>query len=51
MLTIFTPTYNRAYIISKLYESLKNQTSNEFEWIIVDDDSSDNTEQLINEFE
>lgn len=50
MLTIFTPTYNRAYIIKKLYQSLKNQTSEDFEWIVVDDDSTDNTEDLFRSF-
>ena len=40
-ITIFTPTYNRAYILPKLYESLKAQTVKDFEWLIVDDGSSD----------
>lgn len=47
MITIFTPTYNRAYILPKLYESLKRQTIKDFEWIIVDDGSTDNTEQIV----
>ena len=51
MITVFTPTYNRAYILGKLYESLKNQTSENFEWIIVDDASTDNTEELVASFE
>ena len=46
-LTIFTPTYNRAYILPKLYVSLKSQTNLGFEWVIVDDGSSDNTEDLV----
>lgn len=45
--SIFTPTYNRAYILPKLYESLKKQTCGEFEWIIVDDGSTDGTKQII----
>ncbi len=45
-LTIFTPTYNRGYIIEKLYRSLQRQTVTTFEWLVVDDGSSDNTEQL-----
>lgn len=45
-LTIITPTYNRAYILPVLYESLKQQTLLKFEWIIVDDGSTDNTESL-----
>ena len=50
MITIFTPTYNRGYIIEKLYLSLCNQTSNEFEWLVVDDGSTDNTRDLIERF-
>lgn len=44
--TVFTPTYNRGYIIEKLYESLKRQTFRDFEWLVVDDGSSDNTEEV-----
>lgn len=51
MITVFTPTYNRAYILKTLYESLKKQTSHNFEWIIVDDASTDNTEELVATFE
>lgn len=47
-LTIFTPTYNRAYTLERLYQSLLRQTSKDFCWIVVDDGSTDNTEQLIN---
>ncbi len=47
-ITVFTPTYNRAYIIENLYRSLQRQTFRDFEWLIVDDGSSDNTEELIN---
>lgn len=45
--TIFTPTYNRAYSLPQLYESLCRQTSLDFEWVIVDDCSSDNTKSLV----
>ena len=47
MLTIITPTYNRKNLLNKLYDSLKNQTSHEFEWIIVDDGSSDGTKENV----
>jgi len=47
LLTIFTPTYNRAYIIKNLYESLKRQTLKDFEWLIVDDGSTDNTDEIV----
>lgn len=46
-LTILTPSYNRSHCLPKLYESLKQQTSNQFEWLIVDDGSLDDTEKLI----
>lgn len=47
MITIFTPTYNRAYILPKLYESLCAQTSKNFEWIVVNDGSKDETLDLL----
>ncbi len=46
-LTIFTPTYNRAYCLSVLYYSLCAQTVSEFEWLIVDDGSTDDTRDLV----
>lgn len=50
MITIFTPTYNRAYIIRDLYKSLLIQTYKDFEWLIVDDGSCDNTNEVIESF-
>ena len=47
-LTIFTPTYNRAYILSSLKESLARQDTYDFEWLIIDDGSTDGTETLVN---
>lgn len=49
-LTILTPTFNRGYILDKLYKSLANQSLILFEWIIIDDGSTDNTEQLVKEW-
>jgi glycosyltransferase involved in cell wall biosynthesis len=46
MITIFTPTFNRAYLIDNLYQSLLKQTSYDFEWLVVDDGSTDNTEDF-----
>lgn len=46
--TVLTPTYNRAYVIEKLYKSLLTQTAKNFEWLVVDDGSADNTKELIN---
>ena len=45
-ITVFTPTYNRAYIIEDLYRSLQRQTYRDFEWLVVDDGSADNTKEL-----
>ncbi|WHY90970.1 glycosyltransferase family A protein [Neobacillus cucumis] len=47
ILTIFTPTYNRAYTLHKCYESLKSQSNKDFIWLIIDDGSSDSTEELV----
>lgn len=49
-LAILTPTYNRAYTLGKLYESLSNQTSFDFKWYIVDDGSNDNTREKCQDF-
>lgn len=48
--TVFTPTYNREYTISKLYESLISQTNKNFEWVVVDDGSTDDTYGVIKKF-
>ena len=47
-ITLFTPTYNRAYTMTRLYNSIQRQTFRDFEWIIIDDGSTDNTESLVN---
>lgn len=49
-ITIFTPTYNRSYTLKKLYHSLVAQTNKNFEWLIVDDGSTDETVKMIKEF-
>lgn len=49
-ITIHTATYNRAYILGKAYKSLCAQTCKDFEWIISDDGSTDNTEELVREW-
>lgn len=51
LITIFTPTYNRATLLPRLYESLKSQNIQNFEWVVVDDGSSDNTEEVVKGFE
>lgn len=49
--TIFTPTYNRANTLSRVYESLIAQSFKNFEWVVVDDGSTDNTKALIMEWQ
>ncbi len=49
-LTIFTPTYNRAHTLSRTYDSLCRQTCKDFEWMVIDDGSTDDTRTLIQGF-
>lgn len=49
--TVFTPTYNRARLLPRVYESLKKQTFRDFEWLIVDDGSSDNTGEIVKQWQ
>lgn len=46
-LTVFTPAYNRAHTIGRTYESLCRQTCQDFEWLIIDDGSTDHTRELV----
>lgn len=46
-LTVFTPAYNRAHTLVRTYESLCKQTLQDFEWLIIDDGSTDNTEEVV----
>ena len=46
-LTVFTPAYNRAHTLPRTYESLCNQKCKDFCWLIIDDGSTDDTEQLV----
>ena len=47
MVTVFTPTYNRAHLLPTLYKSLQDQACKDFEWLIIDDGSEDNTEEIV----
>ena len=47
LITVFTPTYNRAKLLPRLHKSLQKQTNKDFEWVIVDDGSTDNTKEVI----
>jgi len=46
-LTVFTPTFNRAYCLHNCYESLKRQTCKDFVWLIIDDGSMDGTNEIV----
>ncbi|KMO87669.1 hypothetical protein AB840_01895 [Megasphaera cerevisiae DSM 20462] len=46
-ITVFTPTYNRAYTLPRLYKSLAHQSNKNFVWLIVDDGSTDQTMQIV----
>lgn len=50
-ITVFTPTYNRAYILPRTYESIKRQYYSDLEWVVMDDGSSDNTKALIEQWQ
>ncbi len=47
VITVFTPTYNRGYKLSDLYRSMQRQTCKDFEWVIVDDGSQDDTSLIV----
>lgn len=49
-LTVFTPTYNRAHLLRRVYESLVTQTCQDFEWLVIDDGSTDFTRSLVEGF-
>lgn len=48
--TVFTPTYNRGYLLENVYRSLQRQTFKDFEWVVVDDGSTDNTLDMLKEW-
>ena len=51
LFTVFTPTYNRSHLLQRLFESLCSQTVRNFEWLIIDDGSTDDTEKVVAVFE
>ena len=51
LVTILTPTYNRVHTLPRVFESLQNQTFKDFEWLVIDDGSTDKTKELVEEFQ
>ncbi len=49
--TVFTPSYNRAETLLRVFDSLKQQTFRDFEWIIIDDGSEDHTKEVVGKFQ
>lgn len=49
--SIFTPTYNRAELLYRVYQSIISQNFSDLEWIVVDDGSTDNTAEVINKLQ
>ena len=50
MITVFTPAYNRGHLLHRVYESLCKQTFRDFEWVVVDDGSKDDTRSVVEKF-
>ncbi len=50
-LTIFTPTYNRAHLLPRVFEGIRKQKNKDFEWLIIDDGSTDNTKEVVAGFQ
>lgn len=46
-ITVFTPTYNRAHLLGRLFDSLLRQSSKDFTWLVIDDGSIDGTRELV----
>ena len=47
LFTVVTPTFNRAHTLTRVYESLKRQTFQSFEWLVIDDGSTDETRERV----
>lgn len=49
VITVFTPTYNRAKLLRRVYDSLVRQTNQRFKWLVIDDGSTDDTKAVVND--
>lgn len=50
LITVFTPTYNRAGLLHRVYESLVRQTNQQLKWLVIDDGSTDATKEVVEGF-
>lgn len=50
ILTVFTPSYNRINLLKRGYDALKKQTNKDFIWMIIDDGSTDNTKEIVQQW-
>lgn len=50
-LTVFTPSYNRAHLLPRCYESLRKQTNLDFIWMVIDDGSTDQTGEIVSNWQ
>lgn len=51
LFTVFTPTFNRAHTLHRVFESLQAQTCRDFEWLVIDDGSTDGTPALMERYQ
>ncbi|HDM8411768.1 TPA: glycosyltransferase family 2 protein, partial [Yersinia enterocolitica] len=51
LVTIFTPTFNRSHVLKRCYLSILEQHRDDIEWLIIDDGSTDDTANIVKEFQ
>ena len=51
LFTVYTPTFNRAHTLHRVFDSLQAQTYRDFEWLVIDDGSTDGTPALMERYQ